>query len=177
VQPYNASYHTPLHYGHDTDLVIGSPYEYDVPKCADHPTPAGCSFDNRSSTWIHTITGNKMGRHHFSQLNFHCHAPTCLAMSVYACSKDTKLEDCNTTNGKLLCREEPVYGGTGNPKLSGSKFDEPGYIAIPDCLWGSADQGLEAPFDLTDTPLHMVKTANATWGHFGEMAGGQPWVY
>ena len=25
--------------------------------------------------------------------------------------------------------------------------------------------------------LHMVKTANATWGHYGEMAGGQPWVY
>ena len=25
-------------------------------------------------------------------------------------------------------------------------------------------------------PLHVVKMANATWGHYGEMAGGQPWV-
>jgi hypothetical protein len=98
-------------------------------------------------------------------------------MTVYACDKSTKLEDCNATNGKLLCREEPVYGGTGNPALAGTRFDEPGYIAIPVCLWGTADQGLEAPPNLTNVPLHMVKTANATWGHYGEMAGGQPWVF
>jgi hypothetical protein len=35
VQPFNISYHQPVHYGSDTDLVIGSPYEYTVPKCAD----------------------------------------------------------------------------------------------------------------------------------------------
>ena len=33
VQPYNETYHQPIHYGFTTDLVIGSPYEYDVPLC------------------------------------------------------------------------------------------------------------------------------------------------
>jgi hypothetical protein len=51
------------------------------------------------------------------------------------------------------------------------------YIAIPDCFWGDAQFGLEAPPDLTGLPLHMVKRANATWGHYGEMAGGQPFVF
>ena len=46
-----------------------------------------------------------------------------------------------------------------------------------DCLWGSDEYGLEAPVDLTGVPLHVVKTANATWGHYGEMSGGQPWVF
>ena len=30
--------------------------------------------------------------------------------------------------------------------------------------------------NLTDVPLHIVKIANATYAHYGEMAGGQPWV-
>ena len=46
-----------------------------------------------------------------------------------------------------------------------------------DCLWGSDEYGLEAPVDLTGVPLHVVKTSNATWGHYGEMSGGQPWVF
>ena len=28
VQPYNESYHTPVHYGRDTSLLVGSPWEY-----------------------------------------------------------------------------------------------------------------------------------------------------
>ncbi len=98
-------------------------------------------------------------------------------MSVYACPMGTALGDCNQTVGKLICQENMVYGGTGNPALNGTRFDEPGYIAIPDCLWGPAEFGLEPPPDLTGVPLHMVKTCNATWAHYGEMAGGQPWVF
>ena len=30
--------------------------------------------------------------------------------------------------------------------------------------------------DVDGLTLHMVKTSNATYGHYGEMAGGQPWV-
>ena len=60
---------------------------------------------------------------------------------------------------------------------TGDKFDEAGYIAIPDCFWGGAAYGLEPPPDLTGVPLHMVKRSNATFGHYGEMAGGQPWVF
>merc|ERR1719231_1713312 len=128
-------------------------------------------------TWIHTIYGSVMGTHTFVALNNHCHAPTCLSMAVYACAKGTALNDCNTTNGKLICMQQPVYGGSGDPRINGTRFDEVGYIAIPDCFWGDSEFGLETSPDLTDVPLHMVKTANATWGHYGEMAGGQPWVF
>ena len=97
-------------------------------------------------------------------------------MSVYACAKGTPLEACDTSSGKLVCRTEPVYGGTGAPSVAGGRFDEPGYIAIPDCFWGDAAYGLAPPPNLDGVPLHIVKTANATGGHYGEMAGGQPWV-
>ena len=165
VQPFNASYHQPLTYGFRGSLLIGSPYEYDVPKCSEGGVP-GCEMVN--GTWIHTITGATTGYGTYAQLNFHCHAPTCLSMSVYACEVGTALEDCNATVGKLVCEERPVYGGTGAPALNGTVFDEPGYIAIPDCVWGGAEFGLEAPPNLTGVPLHMVKTANATWPHYGE---------
>ena len=69
-----------------------------------------------------------------------------------------------------------IYSG-GSKATNDTRFSEPGYIAIPDCMWGSAEFGLEQPLNLTDVPLHMVKTSNATWGHYGEMAGGQPWVF
>lgn len=174
VQPYKKGYHTPLTLGETVGsaLLLGSPWEYDVPKCM--PDIAGCSMVN--GTWIHTVNGSMVGQHTFVTFNGHCHAPTCLSMSVYACAKGTALADCNENVGKLICRTQPVYGGSGHPVLNGTRFDEPGYIAIPDCFWGSAENGLEAPVDLTDVPLHVVKTSNATEPHYGDMSGGQPWV-
>jgi len=179
VQPYNESYHTPVTYGFGTELLLGSPYEYDVPDCKAAPTPAGCARDPEfgGNTWIHTVRGNTLGLHHFTALNFHCHAPTCLSMAVYACDKAVALADCNATVGRLVCEEKPVYGGTGAAVLNGTRFDETGYIAIPQCTWGAAEFGLTPPPDLTGVPLHIIKKANATWPHTGEMAGGQPWVY
>jgi hypothetical protein len=174
VQPFDETYHKTLTLGETAGsaLLIGSPWEFDVPKCS-HGVP-GCSLEN--GNWIHTISGGRIGSHTFTALNFHCHAPTCLSMEVYACEKGTAVPDCNATVGKLICREEPVYGGSSNPVLKGGRFDEPGYIAIPDCFWGDAQFGLEPPVNLTGVPLHMVKRSNATFGHYGEMAGGQPWV-
>jgi len=170
VQPYDPAVHTPLVLGEHVGsaLLIGSPWEYDVPKCA--AGVAGCSLEGGS--WVHTLTGGTVGRHTFAALNFHCHAPTCLSMAVYACAKGTPLPACNATVGKLLCKQEPLHG-----RGKGEKFDEAGYIAIPDCFWGDAAYGLEPPVDLTGVPLHMVKTSDATYGHYGEMAGGQPWVF
>ena len=147
VQPFNASYHTPVTYGFGTELLLGSPYEYDVPDCKATPTPAGCTLED--GTWIHTVTGNTLGLHHFTALNFHCHAPTCLSMAVWACDKAVALADCNATVGRLVCEERPVYGGTGAAVLNGTRFDEAGYIAIPQCTWGSAEHGLTPPPDLT----------------------------
>jgi hypothetical protein len=174
VQPYDEKYHHPLVLGETvgSPLLIGSPWEYDVPKCA--PGVPGCAMVN--GTWLHTINGSMMGRHTFVTLNTHCHAPTCFSVSVFACAKGTALADCNSTTGKLICEVKPIYGGTGHPDISGSRFDEPGYIAIPQCHWGGSEYGLEAPLDLDGVPLHVVKTSNATEGHYGEMSGGQPWV-
>jgi len=172
VQPFVESYHTPLRYGLGSEILIGSPWEYDVPKCG--VDIAGCSFVN--GTWLHTISGNVIGNATLTAINIHCHAPTCLSMSLYTCPRGTILADCNATTGELLCRQEPIYGGTGHPVISGTRFDEPGYIAIPSCQWGALENGLEAPQDLTGIPLYLVKTCNATRGHYGEMAGGQPWV-
>jgi hypothetical protein len=176
VQPYNPTYHTPLTVGYmkgaDDVYLIGSPWEFDVPKCSNDVP--GCSFAN--GTWLHTIHGSMYGQHRFVTLNFHCHAPTCLKTELYVCAKGTALKDCNATVGELVCRQQPLYGGTGNPSEKGTRFDEPGYIAIPDCFWGPSEYGLEPPIDLTGLPLYEVKVSNATWGHHGEMAGGQPWV-
>ena len=118
--------------------------------------------------WVHTITGNTLGQKTFVALNNHCHAPTCLSMAIYACSKGTPLDACDARVGRLVCRTAPVYGGTGDPSLAGTRFDEPGYLYIPDCLWGGGQYGLEAPVDLEGVPLHVVKRANATLGHYGE---------
>ena len=41
-------------------------------------------------------------------------------------------------------------------------------------LWGSPEQGLVPPVNTTNVPLFILKTANATIGHYGDMAGGQP---
>mmetsp|Transcript_88043 Transcript_88043/g.155906 ORF Transcript_88043/g.155906 Transcript_88043/m.155906 type:complete len:100 (-) Transcript_88043:84-383(-) len=79
-------------------------------------------------------------------------------------------KDWNGTHGTLLCEERPVYGGTGKVDLP--KFDEPGYILQPPCLWGSKEFGLESPPDAHST-LHTVKTSYANAGHHGEMAWQQ----
>ena len=72
------------------------------------------SYLSIADTWIHTITGNKLGGPHpMTLLNFHCHAPTCLDMSVYMCAEGIGLDACNTTNGELLCQQSPVHGGAG----------------------------------------------------------------
>ena len=78
-------------------------------------------------------------------MNFHCHAPTCLMMAVYACGAGTPLADCNATNGKLICMQEPIYGGTSNPLTNGTRFDEDGYIAIPGCTATSNGTGFGIP--------------------------------
>ena len=105
--------------------------------------------------------------------HFHCHATFCcqgpMPRSLVA------WQVCDAGTGELLCEERPVYGGHGN---SPKRFDEPGFILQPPCLWGDARFGLEDPPD-TDPEkwvLHTVKTSNATYGHHGEMAWQQMYV-
>ena len=92
---------------------------------------------------------------------------------MYACDKGAK--DCNSTTGRLLCREDPVYGGTG--KIDNKDMDEPGFILQPPCLWGDEEFGLEPPPNVDGLMLHTVKTSNATYGHHGEMAWQQMYLF
>jgi len=160
-QEYNASYHKSLK---RTTWGIASPVEYDVPKC--EKGMMGCE-QTPDGNWVHTITGT----FHVPDVNlaaghFHCHAPTCLSVSMY-----------NNKTGELICRQDPLYGGTG--VIANKDMDEPGFIAQPPCLWGSKEHGLEAPYSggADGIDIHVVKTANATYGHHGEMAWLQMYYY
>lgn len=166
VQPYNESYHTNLL---RTTWGIASPVEYDVPKCAEGMM--GC--EKAEYGWTHTITGTYTGGGKLSAAHFHCHAPMCLTMQMYRCNKSVPV--CNRTTGELICREDPVYGGTG--RIDNATFDEPGYILQPPCLWGDPEFGLEPPVDTTGYTLHTYKTSNATNGHHGEMAWQQMYFF
>jgi len=156
-QDYNESYHTNVK---RTTWGIASPVEYDVPKCVEGMK--GCSRDE-DGRWIHTIRGTFKGGGYLVAAHFHCHAPSCKSITMY--------KDWNGTHGTVICEERPVYGGTGQVDLR--KFDEPGYIFQPPCLWGSKEFGLEPPPYVGSTTLHSVKTSYADDGHHGEMAWQQ----
>jgi len=167
VQPFNASYHNNAK---RTTWGIASPVEYDIPKCG--PGIMGCT-QQKDGNWIHTIHGTFKGSGRLLAAHFHCHAPGCLSIAMYKCDKGAS--NCNATTGTLLCREEPVYGGTG--KIDNKNMDEQGFILQPPCLWGSPEFGLEPPPNVNGLMLHSVKTSNATYGHHGEMAWQQMYYY
>jgi hypothetical protein len=155
-QDYDAGYHSQIL---RTTWGIGSPVEYDVPKCAEGVH--GCSKDEQGN-WIHTISGTfdtGHGKVILAAAHFHCHAPTCRSVQLY--------KNWNGTHGDLLCEERPIFGGEGK---SEAKYDETGFILQPPCLWGSAEFGLEAPPDVSSQKLHAIKTSFANDGHHGEMA-------
>ena len=62
--------------------------------------------------------------------HFHCHAPTCLSISLLPCAPNSTTA---CLDKRLMCRESPLYGGVG-PALDLKRFDEPGYIAQPPAL-------------------------------------------
>mmetsp|Transcript_30184 Transcript_30184/g.59088 ORF Transcript_30184/g.59088 Transcript_30184/m.59088 type:complete len:774 (-) Transcript_30184:87-2408(-) len=166
VQPYNASYHTSL--VRRNNWGLGSPIEFDVPKCA--PGVKGCS-QNPDGLWVHTVQGAFTTDGTLGAVHFHCHAPTCINMTLYKCPSGTPLSACNATTGELMCNQVPIYGnGTGT-------YQEPGYIKIQPCLWGRPEEGLEPPPKLEDLVLYLIKTSNATVGHTGEMAAAQVYTF
>mmetsp|Transcript_8837 Transcript_8837/g.14802 ORF Transcript_8837/g.14802 Transcript_8837/m.14802 type:complete len:558 (+) Transcript_8837:215-1888(+) len=129
----------------------GSHSEYDVPQCAEGTPAEKCTH----VVWGVLTPGGK--DLHLAAIHMHCHAPTCIAMELW-----------NNRTGELLCRQTPIYGGTGD-KTVGDKFNEPGYILTPPCLWG-AERALE-PMPLASGVKFMVKAiTNSTYLHHGEMA-------
>ena len=77
------------------------------------------------------------------------------------------MEIWNNKTGELLCRQEPIYGGTGRVDLA--KFDEPGYQLQPPCLYGDAP-GLEPMPKASGVAFTIRAITNSTVGHHGEMA-------
>ena len=160
-QEYNASKHKQIT-RHDWGIGAGHNHdEYDVPQCAKGTPTSKCT---------HTITGTwqpvptTAPRTTLAALHHHCHAPTCLRVDTF-----------NNDTGELLCRTAPVYGGTG--KIDVSKYDEPGYVAIPSCLWGEPGHDLAPPPVMNGMTLRIVAVTNSTYGHHGEMALPQAMVH
>ena len=148
-QEYNPALHVIAHPRAVWDIgaFIG---EYDVPQC-----PAGTPVEECThEIWgVVTPGGDNL---HMAAIHFHCHAPTCLAMEIV-----------NNKTGELLCRQEPVYGGTG--KIDLAKFDEEGYILQPPCLWGD-QPGLTPMPKASGVAFTIRAITNSTYGHHGEMA-------
>jgi len=157
VQEYDPSYHRQVY---RATWGIASPVEFDVPKCA--PGITGCEKE-ADGTWVHTTSGTFKGGGSLVHAAFHCHAPTCMSITLYRCAPGTVV--CNATSGELLCEEKPVFG-TNNSQ----PFNEVDFILQPPCLWGSKDFGLEATPNVTGYVLGSVKRSNATNAHHGEMA-------
>ena len=73
----------------------------------------------------------------------------------------------NNVTGELVCSQKPIYGGTG--KIDIAKFDEPGYILQPPCLWGD-QPGLEPMPKASGVKFLIKAITHSTYGHHGEMA-------
>ena len=99
----------------------------------------------------------------------HCHAPACLQFDLY-----------NDDTGELICRQSGRMGRTlrpgshkGDDPLD-DRFDEKGYVVLRPCVFGTKEEGLPPPIFLSfDTNMRSVKTVNATYTHYGEMAHWQ----
>eukprot|EP00039_Didymoeca_costata_P007143 m.96741 g.96741 ORF g.96741 m.96741 type:complete len:361 (-) comp13558_c0_seq1:40-1122(-) len=161
-QEYNASHHKQI-FRLDWGIGAGGNHdEYDVPQCAPGTKVEECN---------HTITGTwtpipaNAPKTHLVALHHHCHAPTCLRVETY-----------NNDTGELLCRTDPVYGGTGGYVSDQARFDEPGYIGTPSCMWGSQEDGLAPPPLMNNMTIYVVAVTNNTYGHHGEMALPQAMV-
>lgn len=186
-QEYSVVNGKPSHYNlqriyHQTENHAG---EYDVPPAfpkkdlpiigyegcpLNKPTPGttctGNCPDGPDCECVHTITSRwRMNNVRLIYAGGHCHAPSCLNMTLY-----------QNVSGqlKLLCAQVPKYGNGSFPE---DKFDELGYLLIPPCLWGDfeGDQGLEASVWLgPGSQLVSIKhNRNTQIGHFGEMASWQ----
>jgi hypothetical protein len=145
-QDYSPTVHTNVK---KTTWGIASPVEYDVPQYC-HNGNDGC---------IHRISGTFTVPNNVTLVaaHFHCHAPTCLDMTLY-----------DNQTGAIICQEKPIYGHNNS-----LPFDEPGYILQPPCLWGSSRYGLTSPPDVSGKTLTIIKHSNSTYGHHGEMAWSQ----
>jgi hypothetical protein len=180
VNGANASHYDLPRYYVQTEANAG---EYDIPPAFSVPGNPVLGYDNwpvGKPTPGTTCTGNCPDgpdcecvheiQYHWTMSNAmmiyaggHCHAPACISIELYK---------NDTGTPELLCRQLPIYG---QGKVQEDRYDEAGYLALPPCLWGSAEEGLEPPVWLgPNTPMFSIKkNRNTHMGHFGEMASWQ----
>lgn len=135
----------PTHFSWHLGAATG---EYDVPQCPDGTAPEECT---------HRLAGTQLipeEQTYVVAVRSHCHSATCISIQIYY--NDT---------GELLCDQRSVFG-ENNPN---PRFNEPGYINRPPCLWGDAKFGLEPPPKIGGRVLRAVAITNSTSGHHGEM--------
>eukprot|EP00005_Dracoamoeba_jomungandri_P011599 CAMPEP_0174265228 /NCGR_PEP_ID=MMETSP0439-20130205/25700_1 /TAXON_ID=0 /ORGANISM="Stereomyxa ramosa, Strain Chinc5" /LENGTH=693 /DNA_ID=CAMNT_0015351583 /DNA_START=91 /DNA_END=2172 /DNA_ORIENTATION=+ len=132
--------------------------EYDVMKCPESTSPEDCEHSITARFKVSDMIKDQQGKGiNLVYAGGHCHAPSCISMELF-----------NADTGELICKQTPIFG------KSNHTFDEEGYIAIPPCLWGPEEEGLQPPTFLSyDTNLNSVKINNATYNHYGEMASWQ----
>lgn len=150
---------------------MASPTEYDVPACAAgvHGCVQNATLNPVSPHWVHSMNGTwhlgqmsnanrgpqKLnGSVAFKTIHGHCHAPTCIVFTVYIAK-----------TMEVLCEQRAAYGN------SNKTFNEAGYLDVPPCVFGDADQGLNSLRALPlDTQLFSIKHCKANYGHHGEMS-------
>ena len=96
----------------------------------------------------------------FMSIHGHCHAPTCKQFDLF-----------NADTNELICTQKPLYGSGA----AGESFQEEGYINVPPCLFGSAEEGLLPPPGGARglpfaTRLFSRKICAADYAHHGEMS-------
>lgn len=98
---------------------------------------------------------------YLAAMHGHCHAPTCLRLDIF-----------NNDTNEIICSVVPVYGGTnGYVADKGQRFDEPGYIANPPCMFEvNSTHGLPPPLLMNGRTIRVEHVTNSTYGHHGEMA-------
>ncbi|CAE8610164.1 unnamed protein product, partial [Polarella glacialis] len=135
----------------------------------NQPTPGttctGTCPNGPDCDCIHTLSYHwEVSNMRLIYLGGHCHAPSCLSIDLYR---------NDTGTPQLICHQGTKYGG-GN--VTGDKWDEAQFIALPPCLFSDdPSEGLEPTTWLgPNTPLFSVKkNRNTIQGHYGEMASWQ----
>jgi len=158
----------PAFYTEGEPKITGYPAVGPYPELSPGSSCTGNCPGGDDCDCVHTIHYNFNFGGRLIYAGGHCHAPGCKDIRLFRNDTGHEME--------LVCHQIPKYG-TGNntnPKSKEDTYDEPGYLALPPCLWGE-DGGLEPSVMIPpNTPMVSIKrNFNTRMGHYGEMASWQ----
>lgn len=167
----NPNYQNAFFMFRDTEHAKG---EHDTIPCPAGTPPDQCIFTlignfqvketmnecaTRSDVWCAPSKGPYPQSQYiqFLHISPHCHTPDCISMEMI-----------NADTNETICKIVPVYGA--NDEL----MNEAGYMnGIPPCIWGYEEGLLRPPVVSLDTNITIIKKANATSKHYGQMGHWQ----